>query len=260
MGICNSTTKKEEKILENLNFNYSFSLDEEKIKEHNSKYFAKLNINLIHSIKGKNFKDLILKKFYLNQNGKIIGEIPNKKSKGIIYFDGSLDSQGNFKMESIEENEEIKSETTYQGSLKIKKDSVTFLIEGNASRKILSGNSGNEIFNFILNFGENQCILEYTFEEKIHTIKPFLDLNDNEFFISSITGIAYEEHKGLSMFIGIEDNKREITLTQIYIDESRQNEHKIYYVGIIDRIKSTIEGEIKGGRLDGSKFKISMIK
>ena len=49
----NSTTKKEEKILENLNFNYSFSLDEEKIKEHNSKYFAKLNINLIHSIKGK---------------------------------------------------------------------------------------------------------------------------------------------------------------------------------------------------------------
>lgn len=265
MGICNSTSagnKKGQKISEDLNLNYSYSIDEEKFNDLNFKNYVKLNINLLHNHRGKKSKDLILKKIYLNNFGKLIGEISAKNSS-ILNFYGSLNSQGNLFMELLEKNKNSKIEIKYEGALKFLNNKSLFNIEGIANKKFLSGETGNERFDFILNFGENSqenlWLIEYTFEDTKYTINPYLDLNDNEMFISNITGIAYEEGKGISIFSGIEDDKREITLTQTYLSDSNIHE-KVFFVGIIDRIKFTIEGLVKGGRMDGSEFKISRRK
>lgn len=260
MGICNSLKsggQARDKIAENLNLNYSYSLDEDKLKEISAKNLIKLNISLLHISRNKKTKDLMLKKLYINSFGKMIGEISNKKLNTNMIFDGNLDSKGNFKMDQTEEGNDLKSEIKYEGEIKVKESPYSFLIQGEASKQIIKGQRGNERFGFSLKFGEYLWILEYTFEDKNYTIKPFLDLNDNEMFVSNITGIAYEEDKGISIFSGIEDDKREITLTQNYINELHtSNDKKIYYIGTIDRIKFTIEGTIKGGIMDGSEFKI----
>lgn len=260
MGICTSTSNNQEKIIENIDFNYSQSFDEEKLNELNVKHLIKLNIKLFHKPRGKKIKYLILKKIYINHKGNFFGEIPNIKTGGVLKLNGNIGSKGNLKMEEKYEGDNMKTETSYEGSLKTKADPSIFYIEGTANKHSFGGLTENERFDFFLHFGEigeNLWILEYTFENKKTVIMPFLDLNDNEMFISNITGIANEEGNGLSIFNGIEDDKRVITLTQAYIHENHlSSDVKVYYVGVIDRIRYTIEGTIKGGKFDGTEFKL----
>ena len=267
MGACNSTTNNKPKndiiiIDESLNFEWS---PDESNKESNKNPIYKINAELYNlkydNIKRKKTKILICKYLYIDQYGKIFSQIPRKESRDLIKLEGSIDRKGIIKLKKIEEKIECNHTTTYEGKL-TKKHNI-LIIEGTALTSSNINDETDEKTDFSLEFSQNEWIVEYTIDKINHKINAYLELNENENYISSITGISFQEEKGISMWRGIEKENKNITLTQQYIEDSKiaSDEHKkVFYQGTIDRISNVIVGVIQGKDMDGINFKITLKK
>lgn len=267
MGICNSTSNYKHKtveIIEDKNLNYEWTPEENITKEASKNSIYKVNAELCEYIFDKNIsrnkkKLLVSKYLYIDQYGKIFTQIPRKESKDIIKIEGNLDRKGYLRLKKIEQKIEGILTTTYEGKISRK---ISLCVEGIAitSSSISDENMTNERFPFSLEFSKSEWTVEYPQDGKQHYISAFLELNDNDNHISAISGISYEEEdKGVSIWKGIENDKRDITLTQQYIEDLRiasEDAKKIFYQGKIDRITHSIQGIIQGKDMDGIKFKI----
>ncbi len=275
MGICNSTTNSKNnrgnEIVIDDNLNYEWSPEESLTAKDNitKNSFYKIKSDLFDFISDKNSKMrkqkrfLVLKYLFIDQYGKIFTQIPRKESKEIIKIEGSLDRKGLLRLKKTEEKIEAIQITNYEGNISRK---ITHLqIEGFAdiSNSKNEENTLNEKFPFCVDFTKNEWVMEFIHNSKKHFINCYLELNDNDNHISAISGISFEEEKGVSIWKGIENEKRDITLTQQYIEDAKtvsDDLKKIFYQGKIDRITNSIEGIIQGKDMDGIKFKISFKK
>ena len=270
MGICNSSTNsksKGEEIIEDKDLNYEWTPEENLNKEASKNSIYRISAELYNHILDKTArkklkKNLIFKYIFIDPYGKFFTQIPRKESKEVIKIEGSLDRKGLIKLKKIEEKIECNQITNYEGNISRKISNLQ--AEGFASNSS-SKNEDNqsEKFEFSLDFSKNEWIVEYTIDGKKLFINAYLDLNDNDNHISAISGISFQEDKGVSIWKGIENEKRDITLTQQYIEDLKvasDETKKVYYQGKIDRITYSIEGTIQGKDMDGIKFKISMKK
>lgn len=271
MGVCHSSNNKtksiREEVVEDKNLNYEWAPDDSGTKENSKSSISKINAFLYNYItdntnskKKKVQKILVCKYLFFDQYGKLFCNIPRRESKEIIKIEGSMTRQGDLKLKRIEEKVDCTQITNYEGKLSYKIGG-RLQIEGLAKNSFSKAeDTPSEAFNFSLDFPKDEWIMEYTLDNKLHKFNIFLDLNDNENHISSISGISLQEDKGVSLWKGVENEKKEITLTQQYIEDVRiasDEQKKFFYQGVIDRIVYSISGIIQGKDMDGVKFKMS---
>lgn len=294
MGICNSSTStskpKSEEIIEDQNFDYEWTPEEtlspssaatqnqngsqtQNLKDTATKTsLYRINAELYDHILDKQNrkklkKHLVCKYLCIDQYGKVFTQIPRKGSKdSIIKLEGSIDRKGFLRLKKTEQKIEGTQTTNYEGSVSRKiTQQQNLQIEGFASTSHSKSEeqAQSEKFEFSLNFAQTEWIVEFPIDGKSTFINAFLELNDNDNHISAISGVSFQEDKGFAVWKGIENDKRDITLTQQYIEDLRvasEDAKKVFYQGRIDRITNSIEGTIQGKDIDGIKFKIAMKK
>jgi hypothetical protein len=280
MGICNSSTStsksKPEEIIEDQDLNYEWTPEEtlnqpQSQPTNNQKDTAtKQSIYRINAIlydhivdklnRKKLKKILVCKYLFIDQYGKCFTQVPRKESKDQIKIEGSIDRKGLLRLKKIEHKIEGTQITSYEGNISRR---ITHLqIDGFASTSYAKADDSvqSEKFAFSLDFSKTEWIVEFPIGGNTF-INAFLELNDNDNHISAISGVSFQEDKGFAVWKGIENEKRDITLTQQYIEDLRivsEDAKKVFYQGRIDRINKSIEGTIQGKDMDLIKFKIYM--
>jgi len=277
MGICNSSANsssksKSEEIIEDKDLNYEWTPEETATtnpKESSTKQsIYRINAELFDHIQdkmnnksNKPKKYLVCKYLYVDQYGKVFTQVPRKESKEVIKIEGNLDRKGLLRLKKAEQKIEGTQITNYEGQISRKISHLQ--IEGFASQTKSDTTGQSEKFEFSLIFAKTEWLVEFPIEVKNTCINAFLELNDNDNHISAISGVSFQEDKGFAVWKGIENEKRDITLTQQYIEDLKvasEDAKKVFYQGKIDRITNSIAGTIQGKDMDGIKFSISMKK
>lgn len=274
MGVCNSTgnsssKKKCEEVIEDKDLNFEWTPEDTAIqtqKDSTGKSsIYRINAELYDHILDKTRKTNKIKKYlvckylYLDQYGKVFTQIPRKESKEIIKIEGNIDRKGLLRLKKSEQKIEGMQITNYEGQISRKISHLQ--IEGFATQ--LKSDQQSKKFEFTLDFSKTEWLVEFPVDGKIVCINTFLELNDNDNHISAISGVSFQEDKGFSVWKGIENDKRDITLTQQYVEDLKiasEDAIKIFYQGKIDRITNSIDGTIQGKDMDDIKFKITMKK
>lgn len=284
MGICNSSSNpsksKSEEVFEDKDLNYEWTPEESlapsQIQSQNPNQNQKdasakqsiyrINAELFDHIPDKQNrrklkKHLVCKYLFIDQYGKVFTQVPRRESKEVIKIEGSVDRKGLLRLKKIEQKIEGTQVTSYEGNITRKISHLQVCGFAATSHAKADESAQSEKFEFTVDFSKTEWIVEFPVDGKNTYINAFLELNDNDNHISAISGLSFQEDKGLAIWKGIENDKRDITLTQQYIEDLKvasEDAKKVFYQGKIDRITNSIEGTIQGKDMDGIRFKISM--